>query len=309
MSPVCREKVMPCPRELDYYYEQATEPTSTLSLSDIDVSSTDFWRRPWRERDEAFATLRREQPIGHYDEPVLQESAIEFPKGDGFYALTRHRDVAEATRHPEVFLSGHGTVTMFDLPPEMVEYFSGMISTDNPKHARLRRIVSNAFSPKNIQRVEESIERVADEVITRARRDGTGDFVLDIAAPYPLEHLHDDGRAEERVRHRPSLLEHHHLERRPGVHSAGERPRRRVLGVRDDPDRHHGRPRKVSHRSTDRRRASALVNAEVESEKLTQQELASFFVLLVIAGSETTRTALAHALHAFSEFPEHSNAW
>jgi cytochrome P450 len=49
---------------------------------------------------------------------------------------------------------------------------------------------------------------------------------------------------------------------------------------------------------------SALVNAEVESEKLTQQELASFFVLLVIAGSETTRTALAHALHAFGEFPE-----
>jgi cytochrome P450 len=49
---------------------------------------------------------------------------------------------------------------------------------------------------------------------------------------------------------------------------------------------------------------SALVNAEIESEKLTQQELASFFVLLVIAGSETTRTAIAHALHAFGQFPE-----
>jgi len=49
---------------------------------------------------------------------------------------------------------------------------------------------------------------------------------------------------------------------------------------------------------------SALVNAEIESEKLTQQELASFFVLLVTAGNETTRTAIAHALHAFGEYPD-----
>ena len=56
-------------------------------------------------------------------------------------------------------------ISQFDLPPEMVEYFSGMVSTDNPKHLRLRRIVSNAFSSRNVRGVEESIERVADAVI------------------------------------------------------------------------------------------------------------------------------------------------
>ena len=63
-----------------------------------------------------------------------------------------YRDVATASRHPETFLSGPGAVSLMDLPSEMVEYFSGMISTDNPKHARLRRIVSNAFNPRNVAR-------------------------------------------------------------------------------------------------------------------------------------------------------------
>ena len=80
----------------------------------------------------------------------------------------------------------------------MVEYFSGMISTDNPKHARLRRIVSNAFNPRNVRAVEDSIERKADEIIDRAEANGTGDFIIDVAAPLPArDHLRHDGRAAE----------------------------------------------------------------------------------------------------------------
>jgi cytochrome P450 len=284
---------------------EVTETTTTFNVSDINISSTDFWRRPWRERDEAFATLRRERPIGHYEEPVLENSAIEFPKGAGYYGLTRHRDVAEVTRHPDVFLSSHGTVTMFDLPPEMVEYFSGMISTDNPKHARLRRIVSNAFSPKNIQRVEDSIERVADEVITRARNEGSGDFVLDIAAPYPLEIICTmmgvpKSEYATVLRCSNTIISNGDPEFIP----QGSDPVLAFLeaamtltGIMEELGKF-----RISQPIDDV--TSALVNAEIESEKLTQQELASFFVLLVIAGSETTRTALAHALHAFGEFPE-----
>ena len=296
---------MPCPTGLAYYYEHVTEPTSTLSASDINPSSNDFWRRPWRERDLAFATLRRERPIGHYDEPVLEDSEIEFPKGAGYYAVTRHRDVAEVTRHADVFLSGHGTVTMFDLPPEMVEYFSGMISTDNPKHARLRRIVSNAFSPKNIQRVEDSIERVADEIITRARQHGTGDFVLDIAAPYPLEIICTmmgvpKSEYATVLRCSNTIVSNGDTEFIPRGNDpvlAFIEAATTLTGIMEELGKY-----RISQPIDDI--TSALVNAEIESEKLTQQELASFFVLLLIAGNETTRTALAHALCAFGEFPE-----
>ena len=68
------------------------------------------------------------------------------PKGKGYYALTRHADVAEASRHPEIFQSGHGATSIVDLPEEMHEFFGSMINMDNPRHASLRRIVSAAFT-------------------------------------------------------------------------------------------------------------------------------------------------------------------
>ena len=167
------------------------EPNETWTVDAINLSDMEFWRRPWAEREAAFATLRRESPITHYDEPVIEGTAIEFPPGNGFYALTRYRDVQTASRHPEVFLSGPGAVSEMDLPSEMVEYFSGMISTDDPKHARLRRIVSNAFNPRNIRAVEDSIERKAGEIIERTQTNGSGDFITDVAAPFPLEIICD----------------------------------------------------------------------------------------------------------------------
>jgi cytochrome P450 len=167
------------------------EPTETWTADSINLSDMEFWRRPWAERVAAFATLRRDRPISHYDEPVIEGTSIEFPVGNGFYALTKYRDVQTASRHPETFLSGPGAVSTMDLPSEMVEYFSGMISTDDPKHARLRRIVSNAFNPRNVRAVEDSIERKADEIIERSHAKGTGDFITDIAAPFPLEIICD----------------------------------------------------------------------------------------------------------------------
>ena len=115
------------------------QPRQILSVDQIDLSDMDFWRRPLDEREGAFQTLRAERPIPFYDQPAIEGTSMEFPAGPGYYALTRYKDVATASRHPEVFLSGPGAVSQMDLPPEMVEYFSGMISTDNPKHARLRR--------------------------------------------------------------------------------------------------------------------------------------------------------------------------
>ncbi len=276
-----------------------------LSVDDIDLSDVEFWLRPYKERADAFRTLRQERPISHYDEPDISASAFEFPKGDGYYAVTRYADVAEVTRRPDVFLSGHGTVTMFDLPPEMAEYFSGMISTDNPKHARLRRIVSNAFNPRNVRAIEESIERVANDTVTRALEGGTGDFVVDIASPYPSEIIClmlgvPKSEYETVVRCASVILSNGDNE----IIGEGADPvvalldaGATLIGIMEELGKYR-RDEPIDDVT------SALVNAEIESERLTQQELASFFVLLVTAGSETTRTALSHALHYFGEFPD-----
>jgi cytochrome P450 len=277
----------------------------TWTVDEIDLSDMEFWRRPWAERDAAFATLRRESPITHYDEPLIEGTAIEFPVGNGFYALTKYRDVQTASRHPEVFLSGPGAVSEMDLPTEMVEYFSGMISTDDPKHARLRRIVSNAFNPRNVRAVEESIERKADEIIERAPTSGTGDFITDIAAPFPLEIICDmmgvPPSEYATVQYHSNIILSNGD---PDLIPEGQDPILALLesGAALTAIMEELGAYRIDNPIDDI--TSALVNAEIETEKLTKQELASFFVLLVTAGSETTRTAIAHGLHALTEHPD-----
>ncbi|HEV3268123.1 MAG TPA: cytochrome P450 [Acidimicrobiales bacterium] len=279
--------------------------SSNLSAHDIDLSPTEFWLKPLSEREEAFRVLRRERPISRYITPRLPGSTLELAPNEGYYALTRHADIAEASRRPEVFISAPGAVSMIDLPLEIVEYFSGMISTDNPKHARLRRIVSRAFSPKNVRGVEESVERVADSVINRAREEGTGDFITDIAAPFPLEIICSMMGVPESeyatvLRCSNVILSMGDSEFIPEgsdpviafIESGAT-----LTGIMDELAKY-----RIDQPIDDI--TSALVNAEIESEKLTQQELASFFVLLVTAGNETTRTALAHSLIAFDDYPD-----
>ncbi len=272
-----------------------------INLSDIQG----FWALPWSEREEAFKVLRRDKPVSWHPDAAVEGSAIEFPVGNGYYALTTYRDVQEASRHPEVFLSGPGAVSTLDLPPEMVEYFSGMISTDNPKHARLRRIVSNAFNPRNVRAVEDSIERLADEVLTRAMTSGTGDFITDVAAPFPLEIICQmmgvpASEFDTVLQCSNVILSNGD----PDIIPEGTDPVMAFLeagatltGIMEELGAY-----RIDNPIDDI--TSSLVNAEIESEKLTKQELASFFVLLVTAGNETTRTAIAHALQAFTEHPE-----
>ena len=81
--------------------------------------------------------------------------------------MTRHADVLHASRHPEIFQSGQGATSMIDLPEEMLEFFGSMINMDNPRHARLRRIVSAAFNPRMVKDIIDRVELVADDVIDR----------------------------------------------------------------------------------------------------------------------------------------------
>jgi cytochrome P450 len=281
---------------------------STLRIwhpDDIDLSDLEFWKLPWSERDAAFATLRRERPISKYDEPVVDRTAIEFPQGAGYYALTRYCDVAEASRHPDVFISSPGAVSQMDLPAEMVEYFSGMISTDNPKHARLRRIVSNAFNPRNVRAIEESIERVAEKTIADARESGSGDFLTDIASPFPLEIICTMMGVPKSEY--ATILKCSNIIFAMGDTDIIPADQDQILAVLEAGATLTGIMEELGKYRRDNPIddiTSALVNAEIESEKLTQQELASFFVLLVAAGNETTRSALAHSLHTLTQHPD-----
>jgi cytochrome P450 len=187
----------------------------------------------------------------------------------------------------------------------MVEYFSGLISTDNPRHARLRRIIAHAFSPRNIRQVEESVVRVADQVLTRAIKSGTGDFMTDIAAPLPLEII--CSMMGVPPSEYATVLHCSNVILSNGDHEYVPEGTDPVLALLEAGATLNGIMQEVGksrleHPVDDI--TGALVNAEIDSEKLTDQELASFFVELVIAGTETTRTAIGHALLAFDEYPD-----
>ena len=112
------------------------------------------------------------------------------------------------------------------MPEEMLDFFGSMINMDNPRHARLRRIVSAAFNPRMIKSIEDRIDFVANDVIDRVAPLGGCDFVVEVAARLPLEIICDMmGIAAVRLRHGVQRVQRHPLERRPRVRPRGRRTR------------------------------------------------------------------------------------
>jgi len=283
----------------------------TLDVDDIDLSDIAFWARPWQERERAFAVLRAERPIARFDEPDLSlSSSLAPPRGRGYHAVTRHADVVEVSRHPELYCSGKGAISIIDLPEEMVEFFAGMISTDNPRHARLRRIVSAAFSPRRINAIEDGIEEVAGRLIDRVATRGECDFVTELSAPLSLEIICDMMGLP------PS--EHATVFRCSNViASSGDAE---YLEPGDDPleamlSAGYELADLLTRLSNFRREhptddlTTALISTNIDGEALTPAELASFFVLLLTAGNETTRNSISHGLLALTEFPDQRAIW
>ena len=162
----------------------------------VDLSDIEFWVRPTAEREAAFARLRETEPIKFFEEPQPES----FPRGPGYWALTRHQDVVEASRQPELFCSGSGT-NIPDFPPDFNDFFGSMINMDDPRHSRMRRIVSRGFTPKMLDSLKGQVERAAVEIVDDIVERGECDFVTDVAALLPLRIIVDMlgiPRSEER---------------------------------------------------------------------------------------------------------------
>ena len=282
------------------------QPVEALGVDEIDLSDIEFWRRPWPEREGAFLTLRRERPLAFFEEPDLREvTAIAPPPGPGYRAVTRHADVVEISRHPDIYRSSPGAVSITDMPEELVDYFSGMISTDNPRHARLRRIVSAAFTPRRVRSIEDHIEAVAAEVIAGVAARGECDFVTEVAARLPLKVICEMmGVGEEDYdtvfRCSNIILSMGDTE----YVAEGSDPLAAFLEAGRDLTAIMERAAedRLTHPADDL--VTALITTNIDGEALTQVELASFFILLLVAGNETTRTAIAHGLWALTEHPD-----
>jgi len=276
-----------------------------IALSDIHLSAVDFWLRPNDEREGAFETLRKERPIAFFEE-------LDFgflSPGPGYWALTRHADVVHVSRNADLFCSGRGT-NIPDLPQSMNDFFGSMINMDDPRHGRLRRIVSRGFTPRSLMRLEADVQRRAARVIDGVIERGECDFVTEIAAPLPLEIICDlMGIPESETRFVFERTNRILGLGDPEYLAPGENPIAAALTagadlanlMRDLAAERRRRPRPDL--------TTALLDADIDGESLTDSELASFFVLLVVAGNETTRNAISHGMKALADHPEQRARW
>ena len=162
----------------------------THPVEGVDLSLIEFWQQPLEARHADFAKLRA---LGKPPYFVVPERPFSVP-GDGYYAFVSHADVTAASRQPELFSSARGATSIEDLPAEFNEYFGSMINMDDPRHARLRRIVSRAFTPRMIKKFEEDVQRTAAVIVDDLL--ATGPVRLRPACLRPAaaeDHLRDDG--------------------------------------------------------------------------------------------------------------------
>jgi cytochrome P450 len=273
-----------------------------MRTEEIDLSDLEFWAKPLAERDAAFATLRAQADLVFFEEPEM----VGLPKGPGFYALTRHAEVVEASRHPELFCSSKGT-NIGDMPTEFLEFFGSMINMDDPRHTRLRRIVSRVFTPRYLESLKADVTSIADEILWGIAERGSVDFVTEVAALLPLRVIVDlmgiPRSQESFIFDRTNVIlgvtdTEYAPDQSPdaitaALLGAGAELATMVTEIGEE------RVRNPANDIT-----TALVTAEVDGEQLTPAELASFFILLVVAGNETTRNAIAHGVSLFDRNPD-----
>ena len=260
-----------------------------MDLRDIDLTDADVFERGVPH--EAFAVLRREAPVHWHGER----------DGPGFFAITKHADVRQVSTSPDVFSSERmGTLRMDPPEPVLAMVRNMMLNMDPPKHRRYRALINKAFTPRMVQglhaMVVQTVTRILDDVLPR----GECDFVEDVAAILPMEVICEMMGVPR--------------EDRRQIYEIGNK----MVGFEDPELQPDGQPldittadaaaafgemfvyatklRELALREPKDNLATALVNAELDGEKLSAEDFQWWFQLLLVAGNETTRTVTSNGL-------------
>ena len=278
---------------------------SPVAVDSINISDPEFWKGSRQHRESVFATLRREAPVKFFPEIPLAN----FPVGPGYWALTKHDDIWHVSRNPELFCSGKGS-NIADLTVELNEFFGSMISMDDPKHVRLRTIVSKGFTPKEITRIEEYVKNkaksIVDKVLAKYGANEEFDFVDYIAAPFPLQIICE-------MMGIPESDERQILDWTNVILGAGDPDfggtLENLINVALEMFAYAQALGEARLANPTDDLTSVMMHSIVDGDRMSSQEFGSFFILLVVAGNETTRNAISHGMLQLTEHPDQKAAW
>jgi methyl-branched lipid omega-hydroxylase len=267
------------------------------------LADSAFWKLTQSERLETFEHLRANEPVKHFG-ALRSEFSRECT---AFWALTRYEDVWNVSRNPKTYCSRLG-IDIESNPAEMSESVNSMINFDDPKHARMRRLVSAGFTPKRTAQLDRDLRATAtsilDDVLDRFGDGSEFDFVEQVAVRLPLAAISDmlGIPADEQAQvlawtNTGAAIED------PDVGIEGAVTANKAL---TEYALELGRSRR--EKQTDDL-VSVLMHAEVDGERLSAQEFANFFNLLVVAGNETTRNAISHGIRLLTLYPDQRKTW
>jgi len=276
--------------------EQGRATTRTACPVDIDLVDPDTFADGPPLQD--FATIREEEPVCWHPSPGSS--------GEGFWAVTTRADIEEVSRQPEIFSSREqGSILSASSHQQNETQMEVMrlllLNMDPPEHSHLRNIVQRAFTPRTIRALEPRLTEFAHQIVDRALQKQEGDFVKDVAAEMPLLALCE-------------------LVGIPGADRAKIFDlSNRLIGF-DDPEFQtspedgavaslemymYANELAAEHKSNPRDDIiSRLLKAEIDGGNLTVEQFDVFFLLLSVAGNETTRNAITHGMQAFFDHPE-----
>ncbi|MBF9073097.1 cytochrome P450 [Streptacidiphilus fuscans] len=247
-----------------------------------------------------FAELRRTAPVCWIPQA---DGTAGFDDG-GYWAVTRHADVKEVSTHPETFSSSTNTAIIRFHPSIQRDAIDSqrliMLNMDPPEHTRLRSIVQRGFTPRAINALQDTLRDRAERIVHSAVKEGTGDFVADVACELPLQAIAELIGVPQQDRGKifhwtntmvgyddPELA----ISTEKGMESAAELMMY-AMGMAEE---RKGCPADDI--------VTKLVNASGQGN-LSSDEFGFFVLVLAVAGNETTRNATSHGMHAMLTHPE-----
>jgi cholest-4-en-3-one 26-monooxygenase len=269
-------------------------------LAEVDFTDPDLVLRGLPH--DQFRSARETAPVRWVEQEQTARDGMSTESGNGYYALTRHADVAAVSKNSKVFSSWeNGAIIRFPegIVREMVEMQRVIIiNQDAPEHTHTRRIVSRAFTPRAVGGLEEVMHERAEKIVRGALEKGAVDFVTEVAAELPLQLIADLlGVPQE---DRGKLFEWSNLMMSgedPDFAGQSDIAAAEILGYAMG---------MAADRLANPREdlVTQLVHADKDGRGLTEDEFGYFVIALTVAGNETTRNAMSHGMNAFLDHPD-----
>ncbi|MDZ7785199.1 MAG: cytochrome P450 [Halioglobus sp.] len=242
---------------------------------------------------DVFKYLRHEQPVFWHEDPE---------QGVGFWAVTRHEDLDFVSKNPQLFSSAERTCFLMEPQPDRLEIMRmQMINMDPPQHLKFRRLVRSAFTPRKVDSYEPRFREIARDIVEQAVQGGECEFVEDMAAELPLIAICELMGVPLEKRRRLFELTNTML----GMSDP------ELTTTEEDGETAMAEMFMIAHEMAELHKANpgddivnVLLTGTVEDEPLTDEEFCHFFLLLIVAGNETTRTVTSQAMRMLMEHPD-----